>query len=366
MNLALDEEQRLLRHSLERWALDYDATRRRASVADPHGWSRETWTQMAELGLAGLCVEERFGGIDGGPVEVMLAMQALGGALCLEPSVATWLCSRALALEGNAQQQQHWLPRLASGDAVIAWAHREPGQRAPDAAPQTVARRVPEGWRLDGCKGWVRHGTGADAFLVSALVEGGARLFMVPADSAGLLVTPARTHDELATAGLALEGLLVPSGAMLDAKPASDITAINRLGIVAGTAESVGLMKALLSLTLEHLRTRKQFGAALATFQVLQHRVVDMAVAVEQAESMSLVAALSLQDQADDLDVALAQAKVQCNKSLRYVAQQAVQLHGAIGITEESRVGALFRRATVLETEFGDTGYHLQRLARAS
>lgn len=367
MNFELDDGQRMLQQSLERWAREaYDAPRRLRGTTSPEGWQPAVWQELAGLGVFGLGFDESHGGLDGGAADIMLATQALGGALVVEPWLATLLCGRALSVSGTPAQQAQWLPALVGGERLMAWAHMDQGARTPASPVQTRAQRAPEGWRLDGHKVLVRHGDAADTVLVSArTAPDHVAVFIVPTDSAGLTRRTYRTHDDLPAADLRLQGVLVGEDALLgeteDASAA--ITAVERLGVVVSVAEAVGLMRAMLALTLEHLRTRQQFGAPLASFQVLQHRAVDMAVAVEQTESMSLLAALSLDEAADDVAVSLSQAKAQCNTALRLVAQQSVQLHGAIGITEESRIGVLFRRATVLETEFGSTAYHLGCLA---
>lgn len=367
MNFELDEGQRLLRQSLERWARDaYDAPCRQRSTCAETGWQPAVWQEMAALGLFGLGVDESHGGLGGGAVDLMLATQALGGALVVEPWLATVLSARALGTLGTPEQRARWLPPLVGGERLMAWAHMDQGARTPASPVQSRAQRVPGGWRLDGHKVLVRHGDAAQELLVSArTVSGAVGLFVVPADSAGLVRRPYRTHDDLPAADVRLHGVVVGEDAWLGATDdASEaVAAVERLGMVIATAEAVGLMRELLSLTLEHLRTRQQFGAPLASFQVLQHCAVNMAVAVEQTESMALLAALSLDEEVDDLAQSLSQAKVQCNTALRLVAQQAVQLHGAIGLTEESRIGLLFRRATVLETEFGSTAHHLGCLA---
>jgi alkylation response protein AidB-like acyl-CoA dehydrogenase len=367
MNFELDEGQRLLQESLERWAREaYDAPCRQRSIDAAGGWRPEVWQEMARLGVFGLGIDEAHGGLGGGAVDIMLATQALGQVLVVEPWLATLQCGRALGVLGTPEQQARRLPPLVAGDRLMAWAHMDQGARTPASPVQARARRAAEGWRLDGHKVLVRHGDTAQDLLVSARTAAGTvALFLVPTDSAGLSRRAYRTHDDLPAADVRLQGVLVPEDALLGGVEDADaaIRLVERLGVVVSTAEAVGLMRAMLRLTLEHLRTRQQFGAPLASFQVLQHRAVDMAVAVEQTESMALLAALSLDEAADDMAQSLAQAKVQCNTALRLVAQQSVQLHGAIGITEESRIGRLFRRATVLESESGSTAYHLSCLA---
>ena len=367
MNFELDDGQRMLQQSLERWARDaYGAPCRLRGTASPEGWQPAVWQALAGLGVFGLGIDEAQGGLGGGAADIMLATQALGGALVVEPWLATLLCARALGVLGTPAQQAQWLPALAGGERLMAWAHMAHGARAPAAVVQTRAQRVSEGWRLDGHKVLVRHGGAADTVLISARTASDrVALFIVPTDSAGLTRRSYRTHDDLPAADLRLQGVVVAEDALLggDEDASAAVAAVEHLGVVVSVAEAVGLMRAMLALTLEHLRTRQQFGAPLVSFQVLQHRAVDMAVAVEQTTSMSLLAALSLDEASDDVAVSLSQAKVQCNNALRWVAQQAVQLHGAIGITEESRIGNLFRRATVLESEFGSTAYHLGCLA---
>lgn len=376
MNFELAPEQTLLKDSVERYLHEaYDAAERRRQLVSGSGWSRRAWADFAELGLLGVAVAETDGGFGGGPVDTMNVMQAMGSALSLEPYLTSAvLCTQAIAFLGTGEQKQKWLPSLLAGNLVMAYAHSERAARYEIHHVSTTARRTTSGYVLDGDKTLVSHGGTADALLVSARLEGsvgdeaGVGLFLIESDAPGVARRIYRTQDAVGSADIQLRGAEVAAERLLGltGDASATVRKIAEHGIAAVAAEAVGIMEDMLRLTLEHLRTRRQFGVPIGSFQVLQHRAVDMAVAVEQARSMAIYGALML-DEADARAraQALAAVKVQCNKSLRFVAQQSVQLHGAIGLTSESRVGDCFLRATVLETQFGDTDHHLRQLAQA-
>src|SRR6266481_3167548 len=318
MDFDLSEEQRLLKESLDRLIGDrYAFEQRRSYAQSPEGWSRALWAQYAELGLLGLPFAEHYGGSAGGPVETMIAMEAFGRALALEPFLATVvLCGGFLRHGGSAQQCADLIPKIADGSLTLAFAHTERHSRYDLSDIETRAVRDGAAWVLDGEKGVVLHGDTADKLIVTARVGGGRR---------------------------------------------------DRDGVGVFIAEAVGAMAAMHELTVDYLKTRRQFGREIGTFQILQHRAVDMLIALEQARSMAMLATMmAAEENAAERRNALSAAKVQIGRSGKFVGQQAIQLHGGIGMTMEYKVGHYFKRVTMIDTMFGDADYHLRELARRS
>ncbi len=376
MDFDLSEEQRLLKESLDRLIGDrYAFEQRKAYAQSPEGWSRELWAQYAELGLLGLPFAERYGGSGGGPVETMIAMEAFGRALALEPFLATVVLGGGfLRHGGNAEQCAALIPKIADGSLTIAFAHTERQSRYNLADIATRAARDGAGWVLDGEKGVVLHGDSADRLIVTARTSGGRRdreevgLFLVDAKAAGVSRRGYPTQDGLRAAEITLVGVRVgPEGVLGEAGAALPL--VERVvdeAIAALCAEAVGAMAVMHELTVEYLKTRRQFGREIGSFQVLQHRAVDMLVALEQARSMAMFATMmTAEDNAAERRSALSAAKVQIGRSGRLVGQQAIQLHGGIGMTMEYKVGHYFKRVTMIDTLFGDAGHHLRALARA-
>ena len=375
MDFDLNEEQRLLRESLDRLIGDrYDFEQRKAYGQNADGWSRELWRQYAELGLLGLPFAESFGGSGGGPVETMIAMEAFGRALALEPYLATVVLGGGfLRHGGTAEQCSALIPRIADGSLTLAFAYTERQSRYNLADISTKAARDGASWVLDGEKGVVLYGDSADQLIVTARVGGGQRdrdgvgIFIVDAKSAGVSRRGYPTQDGLRAAEITLAGVRVgPDGVI--GEPGAALPLVERVvdeGIAAVCAEAVGAMAVMHELTVEYLKTRRQFGREIGSFQVLQHRAVDMLVALEQARSMAMFATMmAAVEDAGERRSALSAAKVQIGRSGRLVGQQAIQLHGGIGMTMEYKVGHYFKRVTMIDTMFGDADYHLRQLAR--
>ena len=376
MDFDLTEEQRLLKESVERLMADrYGFEQRKAHAQSPEGWSRALWMQYAELGLLGLPFEERHGGFGGGPVETMIVMEAFGRALALEPYLATVVLGGGLLrLGGSEAQQAAHLPRIADGSLTLAVAHTERQSRYDLADVAVTARRDGTSWMLEGEKGVVLHGDSADALLVTARTAGGRRdrggigLFLVDAGAPGLSRRGYPTVDGLRAAEVSLSGLRVgPESVIGD--PENALPLVERVvdeAIAALSAEAVGAMAVMHELTVDYLKTRRQFGVPIGSFQVLQHRAVDMLIALEQARSMAYFATMTAREEdAAERRRAISAAKVQIGRSGRFVGQQAIQLHGGIGMTMEYKVGHYFKRVTVIDTLFGDADHHLARLAEA-
>jgi pimeloyl-CoA dehydrogenase small subunit len=374
MDFDLSEEQRLLKESLDRLIGDrYAFEQRKGYAQSPQGWSRELWGQFAELGLLGLPFEERHGGSAGGPVETMIAMEAFGRALALEPYLATVVLGGGfLRHGGSAEQCADLIPQIADGSLTVAFAHTERQSRYDLYDIETRAVRDGAGWMLDGKKGVVVHGDTADKLVVTARVGGGRRdrdgvaAFIVDGKTAGVSRLGYPTQDGLRAAEITLANVRVgPEGAL--GEPGKALPLIERVvdeAIAALCAEAVGAMEVMHELTVEYLKTRRQFGREIGSFQILQHRAVDMLIALEQARSMAMFATMmAAEENAAERRNAVAGAKVQIGRSGKFIGQHAIQLHGGIGMTMEYKVGHYFKRVTMIDTMFGDADHHLRELA---
>ena len=375
MDFDLTEEQRLLRDSVDRLLSDhYGFAARRGYLAEPEGHSKDMWGRYAELGLLGLPFAEEHGGFGGGAIETMLAMEAFGRVLALEPYLATVVLSgTALRLAANEAQQSAILPQIAEGRMTLAFAHGERQARYDLSDVLTTAKaNARGGWVLDGAKSVVVHGDNADRLIVSARISGerddpdGISLFLVDASTNGVARRSYPMRDGTRAAEISLSGVEIGADGVLG-EPGKALPVIERVveaGIAAITAEAVGAMEAMHAMTLEYLKTRQQFGKPIGQNQALQHRSAEMLIALEQGRSMAMLAAMMV-DEADAHERAhnISMAKVGVGQSARFVSQNAIQLHGGIGMTEEYAVGHYFRRCMVIEHLFGDTAHHLSRIA---
>jgi pimeloyl-CoA dehydrogenase small subunit len=376
MDFDLSEEQRLLKESLDRLIADrYAFEQRKAYGQSPEGWSRDLWAQYADLGLLGLPFAERHGGSEGGPVETMIAMEAFGRGLALEPYLATVVLGGGfLRHGGNEEQCADLVPKIAAGELTLAFAQTERHSRWNLADVATRARQDGQSYVLDGEKGVVLHGDSADKLVVTARLGGGQRdldgigIFLVDAAAPGVSRRGYPTQDGLRAAEVTLSDVRIGPEAVLG-EPGSGLALVERVvheAIAALCAEAVGAMAAMHELTVEYLKTRKQFGREIGSFQVLQHRAVDMLVALEQARSMAMFATMkAAEENAEERHAAMSAAKVQIGRSGKFVGQQAIQLHGGIGMTMEYKVGHYFKRMTMIDTMFGDADHHLRQLARS-
>jgi pimeloyl-CoA dehydrogenase small subunit len=375
MDFDLTEDQRLMVESVGRLLADtYSFEQRKALLKTEQGWSDSLWSQFAELGLLGLPIAEDFGGFGGGAVEVMLLMQEFGRRLVVEPYLATVvLGGGAIRLAGSADQQGEILPAIADGSMKLAFAHYERQSRYDITDVMTEAKPAPGGgFVLEGGKSVVLGGPCADRLVVSARTAGGRHdaqglsLFLVDATAPGLAMRGYRLRDGSPAAELSLSGVTVAPGALLGEKDAAlpVIERVVQAGIAAMGGEVVGAMEAMQAMTLDYLKTRVQFGKPIGENQALQHRAAEMLTAMEQGRSMAMLAAMMV-DEPDAAERArnISMAKVGFGQSGRFVSQNAVQLHGGIGMTEEYAVGHYFRRVMVIEHMFGDTAWHLDRLA---
>jgi alkylation response protein AidB-like acyl-CoA dehydrogenase len=370
MDFDYTDEQRQLRDTLQRYiAKEYDFDARRKLARTELGYSREHWQAFADLGLLALTLPEAHGGLGGNAIDTMVAMEALAPALVLEPYLATAvICGGLIADAGTDAQKDLLLPALGAGELLFAFAHLEPDTRYELNHVATTARGDGEGYVLNGVKTVVQAGGQADRLIVSARTAGGARddagisLFVVDRGAPGVGVRQYPTQDGTRAAEITLTGVRVGAGARLGeagrALPAIE-HAIDR-GIAALCGEAVGIMAALNAATLEYLKTREQFGGPIGRFQALQHRMVDMFIAAEETRSMAILASVGVQS-ADPAERrrAVSMAKARIGQSSRFVGQQAVQLHGGMGVTDDLVVSHWFKRLTTIDLLFGDAGHHL-------
>lgn len=369
MHFSLTEQQQLIESS----ALDFltrEAGRRQAPQDRAGGLAPPLWQGFAELGWLALPLPEQYGGFGCGAIDIGVLMRAMGRHGVNAPYHAcVLLAARLMAELGSAAQREQWLPALAGGDKRMALAHDEPHCHAPWTPRRTYARRDGDGWRLDGVKLLVAGAPGADALLVSALLpatgagEAPHAVFLVPAQAAGLSLHPCQTADGALAADLYLDGVRVGNEAMLGAPDLSLDCAptLHRIlaeGLISQCWEACGAMQAALEQTVGYTRQRMQFGQALAGFQVVQHRLAEMAVCCEEAQAASELAALRVDSGAADVLAAAAMAKSKVGRAARFVAQEAVQLHGAMGVSEEMPVASLFRKLTQFQQQGGGTGWH--------
>jgi len=374
MDFALTEEQKLLQHSLERLFADrYAFEERKRYAQEPGGFSHALWKQYAELGLLGLPFDEQYGGSGGGPVETMIVMEQIGRALALEPYLATVVLGGGLLrLGGSEKTRAELMPLIAGGELMLAFAHAERQARYDLADVATTARRDGTGYVLNGAKSLVLNGDSAQKFVVSARLSAGQRdrnglaLFLVDAKAPGVSVRGYGTVDGLRGAEVTLAGVRADTAAVIGepgaAYPLIELIADQAMAALA--AEAVGAMAAAHETTVDYMKTRKQFGVTIGSFQALQHRAAEMLVAVEQARSMAMLATMmAAEDNVRERRQSISAAKVQIGQSGRFVGQESIQIHGGIGMTMEAKVGHYFKRLTIIDKLFGDADYHLGLVA---
>ncbi|WP_066266606.1 acyl-CoA dehydrogenase family protein [Hydrogenophaga palleronii] len=363
MDFDFLDEQVELRHAVARWLQgEYGAERRRRTMAGG-GWDPQAWRSFADLGLTGLPIAEEQGGMGMGAIEAMIVMEEFGRHAVLEPLGLAWLGSQLIQRFAPAHLAGAWLPRMAAGEAWVALAHQERGSRY--AVDRCTARAVRDGegrLLITGQKDLVPSGDQAQALIVPAMLDGVRALFLVPLPQDGVTLESYRTLDGRRAATATLRNA---QGECLSTDGDGALEWGIGLGIAHLCAEAVGLMEHTMALTIEHLNMRQQFGRPLADFQVLRHRVADMKMEIELSRSMSYCASLQLQADAPARRVALSQAKYQLSQSMKRVGQQAVQLHGAIGLTDEYELSDYYKRLNQLEYTFGDGAHHLAILSEA-
>ena len=374
MDFRYTEEQLALQDTLQRFiSRDYDFEHRRALTKSALGYSAEAWSQYAQLGMLALPFPEAYGGLGGTSVDVMVVMEQVGQGLLLEPFLSTVvLCGGVLRAAASEALKESLLPQIAAGKLQLAFACYEAGGRYDLARIACTAERSGEGWRLSGQKTVVLDAPSADYFLVSARVSGkngdaeGISLFLIPRQSAGLTLFAYPTQSGGRAGDLRLQDVRIGVDAQIGPPQ-------NALGVIehavdranaALCAEAVGIMTALNAATLNYLKTRKQFGVIIGQFQALQHRMADMFIATEQARSMAIIAAVHADsDDVTERSRAVSGSKAYIGQAARLVGQQAIQLHGAMGITDDLIVSHYFKRLTMIDMSLGDTDFHLARFS---
>ncbi|MDI3567580.1 pimeloyl-CoA dehydrogenase small subunit [Bradyrhizobium sp. Arg816] len=374
MDFELSEEQRLLKESIDGLLGNaYDFEQRKKYIKEKGGWSRGIWSRLAEQGLLGLPFADTEGGFGGGAVETLIVMEALGRALVLEPYLPTVVIGGGFLRQGGSTEQKAvHIPSIIHGRSTFAFAQLEKHSRYDLNDVATSAKRNADGWIIDGEKFVVVNGANADVLIVTVRTKGAQRdqtglgVFLVPSTADGISKKSYPTQDGLHAADVTFKGVEVGDEAVIG-DPEDALPLIERVVDDARTAlcaEAVGLMDESLKTTVEYMKTRKQFGVPIGSFQSLQHRAADMFVALEQARSMSMFATMAASfDDNTERAMAVAAAKVQIGRSGKFIGQQSIQLHGGIGMTMEAKIGHYFKRLTMIENTFGNSGYHLRRIS---
>jgi alkylation response protein AidB-like acyl-CoA dehydrogenase len=384
MNFELTEDRRMLADTLNRFVREkYPFPTRDKIAKSPEGFSREIWRELAELGVIGALFSEADGGFGGAGFDIAVVFESLGRGLVVEPFLPAVLAGSAIAHAGSAPQKQ-WIERIIAGEAIVAWAHDEAGAHytlshvETKAGSESALKAGSESaltpgsdWTLTGTKSVVQNAEAADAFIVSARLSGdvddesGIALFIVPAGTAGVTVRGYPTIDGGRAAEVTLQNVKLPAAAMLGAAGSGYATLEKAIGagIVALCAEALGAMDEAKNATLEYLRTRKQFGVPIGSFQALQHRMANLLLEIEQARSAVINAAAALPAERIVRERALSAAKYSIGRIGTLVAEESIQMHGGIGMTDEHDIGFFLKRARVSEMTFGDAAYHRDRFA---
>jgi len=377
MDFIFSEEQQLLRDSIQKYiSKDYAFEARRAIIASKQGFSDKVWAQFADMGLLGVAFDEAHGGFGGSSVDTMLVMTELGRGIVVEPYFSTVVLGGSLIdLAGSEAQKQAILSEVAQGKLLLAAALGEPNSRYELNSVETTARRDGAGYALNGHKAVVLHGESADKLVVSARTAGGARdakgisLFLVDRTAAGVGVQGYRTIDGMRAAEIKLANVKVGADAMLGEADAA-LPLLERaadFAVSALCAEAVGAMEALNAATFEYLKTRQQFGRPIGSFQALQHRAVDMMIHCEQSRSLALLASVKVQSEdPSERKRTVSAAKIQIGRSGRVISQEAIQLHGGMGVSNELAAGHYAKRLTMINATLGDVEHHSERFAGAA
>lgn len=374
MDFDFSEEQQLLKDTVERLMREnYRFEDRRKYLAEKTGFSEMMWARYAELGLLGLPFAEEYGGFGGGAVETMIVMEAFGKGLILEPYFATMVLAGGVLRHGASEAQKAALfPAITAGRMKIAFAYAEPQSRYDLFDVETLATKDSDGWVLNGNKTLVLHGDCADKLVVSARTAGSTRdkegisLFLVDANAPGVSRRGYPTQNGLRAAEVTLMNVRVEAADVIG-HPDRGFPVIARVAdeaMAALCAEAVGCFTEMHTVTLDYLKTRKQFGTVIGSFQVLQHRAVDMLVELEQSRSIAMYATMMAnEDDATERERAISAAKAHIGQSAKVIGDGAVQLHGGIGMTMEYSVGHYFKHVTMIDMLFGDADHHVQKLA---
>ncbi len=376
MDFIFSEEQQQLRDSLQKYiAKEYGFEARRAIIASKQGYSEKVWAQFADMGLLGVAYSEAHGGFGGTAVDTMLVMTELGRGIVVEPYFSTVVLGGGLVdLAGSEAQKQAVLPKVAEGKLLLAAALGEPNSRFELNCVATTAKRGGAGYVLDGHKAVVLHGESANQLVVSARTAGAMRdakgisLFLVDPKAAGVQVLGYRAIDGLRAAEIKFVNVKLGADSLLGEADAA-LPVLERaadFAVSALCAEAVGAMEALNAATFEYLKTRQQFGRPIGSFQALQHRAVDMFIHCEQSRSMAYLASVKVQSQdAKERKRTVSAAKIQIGRSGRTISQEAIQMHGGMGVSNELAAGHYAKRLTMINATLGDVDHHCERFASA-
>lgn len=377
MDFIVSDEQQQLRDSLQKYiSKEYGFEARKAIIASKQGFSDKVWAQFADMGILGVAFDEAHGGFGGSSVDTMLVMTELGRGIVVEPYFSTVVLGGSLIdLAGSEAQKQAILSEVAQGKLLLAAALGEPNSRHELNCVQTTAKRDGAGYVLNGHKAVVLHGESADKLVVSARSAGGARdakgisLFVVDKKCAGVAVQAYRTIDGMRAAEIRFANVKVGADALLGEADAA-LPVLERaadFAVSALCAEAVGAMEALNAATFEYLKTRQQFGRPIGSFQALQHRAVDMMIHCEQSRSLALLASVKVQSEdPNERKRTVSAAKIQIGRSGRLICEEAIQLHGGMGVSNELAAGHYAKRLTMINATLGDVEHHSERFASAA
>ncbi len=376
MDFSFTETQTLLRNTVQRFIQDkYDFESRQKIVHSGEGWNRDHWNMFAELGLLAAPFDEDLGGLGGNAIDTMVIMEELGKGMVVEPYLPTVVLGGGfLKYGGTDAHKSEVIPAIIDGSCVISAAYAEPKGRYNLADLSTTATKDGDGFTLNGHKAVAMGGPWADKFIITARTSGGQRdaggitVFLVDKATDGLTTRDYPTVDGFRASEVMLDNVKVGSDAVVG-EVDNGLPLIEKVideGIAAVCAEACGVMKMLVDDTIEYSRNRKQFGVPIGSFQVLQHRMVDMYLNYEQSTSMTYMVNIKIDEDEAERTKAASAAKVQIGQAGRYVGQNAVQIHGGMGITEELRLGHYFKRISMINTQFGNVDHHMKRYAALS
>ena len=371
MDFNFTEEQDMVRDGLSRLVREqYDFESRRGAIESDAGWRPEIWAQLAELGILGMPFSEEDGGFGGGAIDAMVVMEEFGKGLVVEPFVPTVVCAGGfLKHAGTDAQKEEHLAAIIDGSRVFAFAHAEPRGRYDLADLETTAKRDGDGYVLNGHKAVVIGAPWASHLVVTARTSGerrdreGVSVFIVDKGAEGIVTRNYETVDGRRASEVYFENAAVPADALIGEEGAA-LPLVERVAdeaVAALCAEACGAMKVAHAMTLDYSKQRKQFGVPIGKFQVLQHRMVDMYTAYETAVSLTYLATLKLDASEEERKRTVSAAKVGVGQSARFVGQEAVQIHGGNGVTDEYAIGHYFKRLTIFQSEFGNEDHHMKR-----
>jgi alkylation response protein AidB-like acyl-CoA dehydrogenase len=375
MDLNFTEEQSMVRDSVVSYLADnYDIDKRRTIIESSDGWSKDVWRFLAQdLGLLGASFPEEFGGFGGSAIESMILAEEFGRVLTLEPYIETVVIGGGFLKYSGHASATDLIEQIISGELLLAFAQAEKTSRYSLNSVATTATKDGSGWKLNGAKRLVIAAPQANKLIVSARTSGnqlddkGISLFLVDTDSAGVTLNSYKTYDDRLAANIDFDNVSLGSDALLgeEGEGLALIERVMRDALAATCAEANGVVSQMLSRTLEYTQDRKQFGQSLSSFQVLQHRMVDMFTASEQVTSMAWLANIRIsEDDVEQSAYACAAAKAFVSKACKQVGQAAIQLHGGMGITEEMAISHYFKRSTTIEQLYGSADYHYQQIEK--